>query len=77
MVRRRNKDPLEELLSVIESSARIGFWEGGDKSQVAAPRLTDVTRQFYNGCLELHSPGATWQKFKDKFRRRFCDTHTD
>ena len=69
--------PLEEFLSLIESSARIGLWEDGDKLQIAALRLTDVARQFYNGCLELHSPGATWQKFKDEFRRRFRDTHTD
>ena len=69
--------PLEEFLSVIESSARIGLWEDGDKLQIAALRLTDVARQFYNGCLELHSAGATWQKFKDEFRRRFRDTHTD
>jgi len=69
--------PLEEFLSVIESTARIGLWEDGDKLQIAALRLTDVARQFYNGCLELHSAGATWQKFKDEFRRRFRDTHTD
>jgi len=62
--------PLEEFLSVIESSARIGLWEDGDKLQIAALRLTDVARQFDNGCLELHSPDATWQKFKDEFRRR-------
>jgi len=55
----------------------IGLWEDGDKLQIAALRLTDVARQFYNWCLEFHSAGATWQKFKDEFRRRFCDTHTD
>jgi len=68
---------LEEFLSVIESSVRIGLWKDRDKLQIAALRLTDVARQFYNGRLELHSPGATWQKFKDEFRRRFRDTHTD
>ena len=40
-------------------------------------RLIDVARQFYKGCLEMHSPGATWQKLKDEFRLRFRDTHTD
>jgi len=69
--------PLEEFLSVMESSARIGLWEDGDKLQIAALRLTDVARQFHNGCLELHSPDSTCQKFKDEFRRRFRDTHTD
>jgi len=68
---------LEEFLSAIESSARIGFWEYADKLQIAALELTDVARQFYNGCMELHSPGVTWQKFKDEFRRGFRDTHTD
>jgi len=60
--------PLEEFLFVIKSSARmrlIRLWEDGDKLQIAALRLTDVARLFYNECLELHSPGATWQKFKD------------
>ena len=47
------------------------------KLQRAALRLTDAARQFYNGCLELHSPGVIWQKFKDAFRQRFRDTHTD
>ena len=69
--------PLEEFLSVMESSARIGLWEDEDKLQIALLRLTDVARQFYNGCLELHSPGPTWQKFKDEFRHRFRNTHTD
>jgi len=54
-------------------SARIGLWE---ELQIAALRLTDVTRQLYNRFLEWHSPGATWQKFKDEFRRRISDTHT-
>jgi hypothetical protein len=77
MVRRRNRNPLVEFISVIESSARIRLWEYGDQLQIAALRLTDVTRQFYNGSLELHSSGVTWQKFKDGFRRRFRDTQTD
>jgi len=46
-------------------------------TQYAALRQTDVARQFYNTCLELHSPGATRQKFKDEFRHRFHETHTD
>jgi hypothetical protein len=69
--------PLEEFVSAIESSALIGLWEDRDKLQIATLRITDIARQFYNGCLELHSRGATWQKFKDEFRRRFCDTYTD
>ena len=44
---------------------------------VAVLRLTDSAKQFYNGCLELHSPDADWQKFKTVFRNRYRDTHTD
>ena len=40
-------------------------------------RLSDAAKQFDNGSLELHSQGVTWQMFKDVFRRRFRDTHTD
>ena len=69
--------PLEECLTTVETSARIGFWDETDKLHIAALRLTNTARQFYNGCLELHSPGVTWQKFKDAFRQRFRDTHTD
>jgi len=41
--------PLEEFLSIIESSACRGLWD-------------NMNRQFNNGCLKLHSPRATWQK---------------
>jgi hypothetical protein len=45
--------------------------------QVAVLRLTDSAKQFYNGCLELHSAGMTWQRFKSVFRDRFLGTRTD
>jgi hypothetical protein len=69
--------PLEEFISSIEGAARVGFWEDSDRLQVTILRLTDAAKQFYNGCLEVHSQGVTWQTFKDVFMRRFCDTHTD
>ena len=62
--------PLEEFLSVIESSVRIGLWKDRDKLQIAALRLTDVARQFYNGCLELHSPDETWRGERATARKR-------
>jgi len=68
---------LEEFLSSIERSSRMGLWQDTDKLKIAILRLSDVVKQFYNGCLELHAPGVTWQKFKDVFRHRFRDTHTD
>jgi len=68
---------LEGFLTTVETSACIGFWDETDKLQIAALWLTDAARQFYNRCLELHSTGVTWQKYKDAFRQRFRDTHTD
>jgi len=69
--------PLEEFLSRIESSGRMGSWQDADKLEIAIFRLSDVAKQFYNWCLELLAPGVKWQKFKDVFRHRFRDTHTD
>ena len=69
--------PLEEFLSSIESSSRMGLWQDAEKLEIAFLRLSDVGKQFYIGCLELHAPGVTWQNFKDVFRHRFRDTHTD
>jgi hypothetical protein len=69
--------PLEEFLSSIEGAARVGLWEDLDKFNVAVLRLSDSAKQFYNGCLELHLPDATWQRFKSTFRDRFRDTHMD
>ena len=56
--------PLEEFLSSIERSSRMGLWRDTDKLEIAILRLSDVAKQFYNGCLELHSPGVTWQKIQ-------------
>jgi hypothetical protein len=45
--------------------------------QIAALKLTDSARTFYNTCLELHAEDATWDKFKKAFRERFRDVHMD
>jgi len=47
---------LEEFLSSIESSGRLGLWRDADKQAIAILRLSDVAKQFYNGCLEPHAP---------------------
>ena len=52
--------PLEEFLSSIEGADQIGLWDNSDPFNVAVLRLTDGANQFYNGCLELHSPEADW-----------------
>jgi hypothetical protein len=67
---------LDEFINSIEGSARVGNWDI-DKIQVAVLKLTDSARQFYNGCLELHTVDVTWAKFKSVFRYRFRDIHTD
>ena len=56
--------PLEEFLSSIEGAAQIGLWDNSERLTIAALRLTDGAKQFYNGCLELHSPDADWQNLK-------------
>jgi hypothetical protein len=45
--------------------------------QIAALKLKDSARTFYNTCLELHAEDATWDKFKKAFMERIRDVHTD
>jgi len=68
---------LEEFFESIESAAKIGRWHSADCMQIAALKLTDSARTFYNTCLELHAEEATWDKFKKVCRERFRDVHTD
>jgi hypothetical protein len=68
---------LEEFLSSIESSARIGRWEDADKVEIAALKLTGSAKTFFQGCAELHADGVTWKTFKDTFRNRYKDVRTD
>ena len=55
----------------------MGKWNEADKIEVATLRLAGAAKIFYNGCSNLHDEGVTWQKFKDTFRNRFKDVHTD
>jgi hypothetical protein len=69
--------PLAEFLASVESAAGIGRWDEGDCLQVAALRLQDPAKMFYNAHPELHPPNATWEGFKIALGERFRDVHTD
>jgi hypothetical protein len=69
--------PFEEFLSSIEAAARIERWQDADKREIAALKLTDSVKLFYEGYTELHEEGATWQSFKNAFRRRYEIVLTD
>jgi hypothetical protein len=62
--------PLEEFLSSIEGSARMGRRDEADRLQVVILRLSDTAKAFYNANLELHAEGTTREKFKTVFRNR-------
>jgi len=68
---------LEEFLESIESSGRIGRWTENDEREVEVLKLTGSTKLFYQWCDELHEQGTTWQLFKEAFRQRYRDVHTD
>jgi len=68
---------LEEFFASIETSAKLGRWLENDQREIAVMRLAGSAKLFYQGCTELHEEGTTWQMFKDAFRRRYKDTHTD
>jgi hypothetical protein len=68
---------LEEFLAIVESAARIGRWQDSDMREIAALKLAGSANMFYQGCNELHEEDATWQTFKNAFRRRHEDVHTD
>jgi hypothetical protein len=55
----------------------MGNWEDRDKFEVALLKLTGSAKLFYQGCPELHKPNATWQTFKEQFRKRYRDIRTD
>jgi hypothetical protein len=53
--------PLEELVSSIKGTARIGQWDDADRLQVAVLRLLDPVKVFYKARLELHAEDTTWE----------------
>ena len=67
---------LEEFISTLEASARIGRWEPKDTVEIAL-KLEGSARLFYQGCTELHTRDASWNTFKDVFRKGYKNVHTD
>jgi hypothetical protein len=63
-------------LSNIESAAKIEQWSDPDKREIAYLKLTDSAK-LYQGCTELQAEGTTWLSFKDAFRRRYEEVHTN
>ena len=39
--------------------------------------MTGPARTFNRGCSELHVDDLTWQKFKEAFRNKYKNVHTD
>jgi hypothetical protein len=68
---------LEEFFASTEASSKIGLWEESEKREIAVLRLTGSTKLVYQSCTDLHEEGVTWKLFKDSFRRRYKDIHTD
>jgi len=68
---------LEEFISTLEASARIGRWEPKNTIEIAALKLEVSIRVFYQGCTELHTRDASWNTFTEVFRQRYKDVHTD
>ena len=60
---------LEEFFENIENAAKIGRWHSSDCMEIAALKLTDSARTFYNACLELHAENETWDNFKSVLLR--------
>jgi hypothetical protein len=68
---------LEEFLSSVEAAEGIGRWQDSDTREIAALKLSGSAKTFYQGCTEHHEVDATWQTFKNAFRHRYEDVHTD
>jgi len=68
---------LEEFISTLEASSRIGRWEQKDTLEITALKLEGCARVFYQGCTELHMQDALWKTFKEVFRKRYKDVHMD
>jgi hypothetical protein len=72
-----SSNSLEEFTSTLEASARICRWDAKDTLEMAALKLEGSARVFYQGCTQLHTREASWDTFKEAFRKRYKDVHTD
>ena len=68
---------IEEFLESIEAAAKIGRWTENDQREVAVLRLTGSAKLFFQCCDELHEKVTTWETFKEAFKQRYRDVHTD
>jgi len=68
---------LEEFISTLEASGRIGRWEPKVTVEIALLKLEGSAQEFYQGCTELHTRDASWNTIKEVFRKRYKDVHTD
>jgi len=68
---------LEEFISTLKTSARIGRWEEKGTMEIAALKLDGSAQVFYQGCTELQTRDASWKTFKEVFRKRYKDVYTD
>jgi hypothetical protein len=68
---------LEEFISTLEASARIDRWEPKDTVEIAVLKLEGSAKVFYQGCTELHTRDTSWNTFKEVFKKRYKDVHTD
>jgi len=72
-----NATPLEEFLASIDRAALIGKWQDTDSLNIAVLCLEDPAKAFYKACTQLYTKDASWQDFKNAFRERFRDVHSD
>jgi hypothetical protein len=68
---------VEEFFSSIESSAKIANWKQSDQLQTAVLKLCGGAKMFYQGCAKLHTQGTNWETYKEAFRSRYKDVHSD
>jgi hypothetical protein len=69
--------PLSEFFEAVETAAHVGRWSEADKVSLAALRLSDAAKVFYNSKPELHQPGVRWEVFKSALSTRFRDVRGD
>jgi len=72
-----NATPLAEFLASIVRAELVWRWDEADCLNIAVLRIADLAKAFYNACVELHTKEASWEDFKNAFRERFRDVHSD
>jgi hypothetical protein len=55
---------LEEFISTLEVSARIGRWEPIDTLKLAALKVANPACSLFNSCPKFHGKKISWQKFE-------------